>query len=99
MMDNERRADLGFDAVYAAAAQTNVHTQEDAYTALTDVLSYICHYCDRLGLNAAAVLDDAHLSYEGDFEDGPRAERTLDPNHPMVVLYPPVSPARNERRS
>jgi hypothetical protein len=43
MMDHERRADLGREAVAAAATQTNVLAAEPALTAITDVLAYLAH--------------------------------------------------------
>lgn len=47
MMDNERRADLGREAVAAAATQTNVMAAEPALTAITDVVAYLARFCDR----------------------------------------------------
>jgi hypothetical protein len=79
-MDNERRADLGADAVMAAAYQTNVVRTDDAATAITDALAYVAHFCDRLGLDPAATFVHALQSYEGDFEDGPPADARLDPD-------------------
>jgi hypothetical protein len=84
MMDNERRADLGREAVAAAARQTNVLAAERAVTAITDVLAYVAHFCDRCRLNPHAVFDAALRSYQGDFEDGPRAAGTIDPRIPLA---------------
>lgn len=78
MLDNEDRADLGEEAVYAAAKQTNVHEQEDAATAITDVLAYIAHFCERVGLDPAETFRSGLDSYEGDFEDGPRAAKLYE---------------------
>lgn len=84
MMDNERRADLGQLAVISAAHITNVARVESAQTAITDVLAYIAHLCDRYGLSAGVVFSDGLASYEGDAEDGPPAARTLDPEDPLI---------------
>lgn len=91
MMDNERRADLGYDAVYEAAMQTNVHTQEDTATAITDVLAYIAHLCDRCGLTPEQEFRNGLQSYYGDFEDGPGAEPEWDHTIPLAeqVAWPP----------
>jgi hypothetical protein len=83
-MDNERRADLGRMAIEHVATITNVAVVEDTQTAVTDVLAYVAHLCDRLGLPAGVVFSDGLSSYEGDFEDGPRAQRALDPTLPLV---------------
>jgi len=77
-MDNERRADLGLMAVKPPARDTNVWNVEAAETTITDVLSYIAHLCDRCGLSAAETFEAGLRSYQGDFEDGPRAASTLD---------------------
>jgi hypothetical protein len=79
MMDNERRADIGHIAVWEGARETRVNLEEDASTCVTDVLAYIAHFCDRLGLDPEAEFRSAIESYLGDYEDGPKAERTLDP--------------------
>jgi hypothetical protein len=84
MMDNERRADLGREAVAAAERQTNVLVIEPAMTAITDVLAYVAHFCDRCRLNPYAVVDAALRSYRGDFEDGPRAAGRIDPTIPLA---------------
>lgn len=86
MVDNERRADLGADAVLAAAAQTNVHRVEDAHTAVVDVLSYVAHLCRRMGLEPAPVFDAGLHSWEGDREDGPYPEPEWDPTESLAVL-------------
>jgi len=78
MMDNERRADLGRMAVERPATETGVWEADDRQTAVTDVLAYIAHYCDRLGLDANHVFADGIHSYIGDFEDGPRAKKGDD---------------------
>jgi len=77
MMDNERRADLGLMAVKPPARETNVWNVEAAETTITDVLAYIAHLCDRCGLDPTETFDSGLRSYEGDFEDGPRAAHTL----------------------
>jgi hypothetical protein len=48
MMDNERRADLGREAVAAAAAETSVMTAEPALTAITDVLACVAHFASAV---------------------------------------------------
>jgi hypothetical protein len=73
-MDNNRRADLGLEAVRAAAESTNVWNVEDAETSITDVLSYIAHLCDACGMVPEHVFNSALTSYEGDSEDGPPAK-------------------------
>lgn len=78
MIDNEDRAEWGEEAVVTIARLTNVYEQEDADTAVTDVLAYVAHFCDRLGLNPAATFRSALASYRGDYEDGPTAAHTLD---------------------
>lgn len=85
-LDNEDRATLGADAVSIAARQTNVAVVESAQTAVTDVLAYVAHFCDRLGLDARATFDAGLRSYEGDFEDGPAARHTLDAELPLADL-------------
>jgi hypothetical protein len=77
VIDNEDRADLGAIAVMAAATVTGVATDE-ADTAISDVVSYIAHLCDRLGLDPAEMFASGLESYDGDFEDGPRAAHTLN---------------------
>jgi hypothetical protein len=77
-MDNERRADLGGEAIMTAAVRTNVAAVEPAETSVIDVLAYVAHFCDRLGIDPRETFSSAIQSYEGDFEDGPRAEHTLD---------------------
>lgn len=77
-VDNDDRADLGTIAVMAAATLTEVAAVESARTALTDVVSYMAHLCDRLGLDPAEVFASGLESYDGDFEDGPRAAHTLN---------------------
>jgi hypothetical protein len=84
MMDDERRADLGREAVTAAAMRTNVLAAEPALTAITDVLAHVTHFCDRCRLNPYAVVDPALRSYRGDFEDGPRAAGRIDPTIPLA---------------
>jgi hypothetical protein len=76
IVDNEDRADLGAMAVMAAAMVTEV-ARDEADTAISDVLSYVAHLCDRLGLNPAEMFASGLESYDGDFEDGPRAAHTL----------------------
>jgi hypothetical protein len=76
VIDNEDRADLGTMAVMAAATVTGVATDE-ADTAIRDVISYIAHLCDRLGIDPAEMFASGLESYDGDFEDGPRAAHTL----------------------
>jgi hypothetical protein len=76
-MGNEDRADLGTMAVMAAAAVTGV-VRDEADTAISDVLSYVAHLCDRCGLDPAQMFDNGLSSYYGDFEDGPRAAHTLN---------------------
>jgi hypothetical protein len=83
-MDNERRAELGQQAVLVAATATNVAKVEDGQTAVTDVLAYIAHFCDRLDLDPKATFAAGIASYEGDFEDAPAAEATLDPAVPLA---------------
>jgi hypothetical protein len=77
-VDNERRADLGIAAVRAAASITNVWRMETAETSITDVLAYIAHACDRLGLGPEGMFEAGLRSYEGDFEDGPAARVLFD---------------------
>lgn len=77
-MDNERRADLGAVAVWHPADQTGVASHgEPAGTAVVDVLAYILHFCDRLGLDPQATIDRALTTYNGDFEDGPPAAKVI----------------------
>lgn len=84
MMDNERRADLGAMAVIVAATETNVAVVDDAETAVRDVLAYVAHFCDRLGLDPNDTFAAAFHSYIGDMEDGPQARRRLDPTLPLA---------------
>jgi hypothetical protein len=77
-MDNERRADLGAAAVMAAATETNVAEVETASTGITDVLAYVAHFCDRLGLDPRTHFAAGLESYEGDSEDGPAAAVVAD---------------------
>jgi hypothetical protein len=83
MIDNERRADLGQNAIQAAADDTGVWDGDYAETAVTDVLAYIGHFCDRLGIDVRETFEHGIRSYRGDFEDGPRAMVTLDPERPL----------------
>jgi hypothetical protein len=75
--DNEDRADLGMMAVMAAATVTEV-ARDEADTAICDVVSYIAHLCDRFGLDPEKMFASGLESYDGDYEDGPRAAHTLD---------------------
>jgi hypothetical protein len=75
--DNEDRADLGAITVLPAATLTEVATDE-ADTAISQVLSYVAHLCDRFGLDPEKMFASGLESYNGDFEDGPRAVHTLD---------------------
>jgi hypothetical protein len=75
--DNEDRADLGAIAVMAAATITEV-ARDEADTAICDVVSYVAHLCDRCGLDPKVMFASGLESYDGDFEDGPRAAHTLD---------------------
>ncbi len=77
VIDNEDRADLGEIAVMAAATVTGV-AKDEAGTAICDVGSYIAHLCDRCGLDPKEMFARALESYDGDFEDGPRAAHTLN---------------------
>lgn len=70
---NERRADLGAIAIMAAGTETNVADVEPAETAIRDVLAYVAHLCDRLGLSPRETFDLGLESYWGDYEDGPKA--------------------------
>lgn len=79
-MDNERRADLGALAIKRPARETNVYEVESAETAVIDVLAYVAHFCDRLGIDPAETFAAGLRSYEGDFEDGPGADEALDGN-------------------
>lgn len=83
MMDNERRADLGRMAVFAPAVMTNVARVDDTETAITDVLAYVAHFCDRCALDPEAVFEAALRSYYGDSDDGPRALQTVDAKMPL----------------
>ena len=76
--NNEDRADRGITAIEAAATQTGVWKAEMADTAVRDVLSYLAHSCDRLGLDPEQMFADGIESYRGDFEDGPQAQRIAD---------------------
>jgi hypothetical protein len=76
VIDNEDRADLGAITVLPAARLTGVATDE-ADTAISQVLSYVAHLCNRLGLDPEKMFASGLESYDGDFEDGPRAAHTL----------------------
>jgi putative endonuclease len=84
MLDNEARADLGYEAVLAAAVKTNVARVGPTETAVIDVLAYIAHFASRLGLSAQDTFATALESYAGDFEDGPGAEARLDASLPLA---------------
>jgi hypothetical protein len=73
-MNNEQRADLGLVAIVEAATRTGVLGREPVETCIIDVLTYVAHYCTRLGLNPAETFLARLESYVGDFEDGPGAE-------------------------
>lgn len=83
VIDNEDRADLGAIAVMAAATVTGV-ARDEAETAIRDVLSYEAHLCDRLGLDPRKIFDEGIESYDGDFEDGPRAAHTVRADRSLV---------------
>jgi hypothetical protein len=85
-MNNERRADIGGLAVITAADMTGVSSAEPAATAVIDVLAYIAHFCDRLGLNPEETFSAGIRSYTGDFEDGPAAEARLDPAEKLRAM-------------
>lgn len=94
MIDNERRADLGAGAVWAAATQTNVHRVEDTETAITDTLAYIAHFIRRCGLVVEDVFEAGIRSFEGDYEDGPGAEPCLDPTLPLAEYATGIAASR-----
>ena len=70
-MDNERRAGLGATAVMTSATITNVARMEAAETAISDVLAYIAHFCDRCGLGPRSAFTDGLRSYAGTSRTGP----------------------------
>ena len=82
--NNEQRADLGEMAVRRAAVETNVVVVDPVQTAITDVLAYIAHFCDRCGLDPRAVFEAGLWRYDGDSEDGPPARPVIDPERPLV---------------
>lgn len=87
---NEERADYGGDAIAEVARRTGVATAEPVETAIRDVLAYVAHFCDRCGLDPAQTFRLAlDYSYEGDFEDGPRARpiAALDPDSDDLETY------------
>lgn len=88
MMSNNDRADLGAEAVMAAAALTNVHSQEGTETAITDVLSYIAHLCDRCDLDPQSTFTAGLHSYMGDEADGPFVSAAWDPKARLVDHWP-----------
>jgi hypothetical protein len=65
---------------------TGVSSAEPAATAVIDVLAYIAHFCDRLGLNPEETFSAGIRSYTGDFEDGPAAEARLDPAEKLRAM-------------
>ena len=73
-MDNEERADLGADAIYAAGMRTGVTECEPVSRVIADVLAYV-GLCDRVGIDPQGTSSRASTPYRGDFEDGPRATR------------------------
>jgi hypothetical protein len=83
-MNNERRADCGESAIYSAGMATGVVRVEDVETAITDVLAYIAHFCDRCGLDAESMFKHGIQSYSMDCQDGPLA-RTQIPHHEPLV--------------
>jgi hypothetical protein len=66
MRSNETRADLGFAAVEGAATRTDVWDGLPAVTAIEDVLSFIAHACDRVGLNPVETFCDGLKTYRDD---------------------------------
>jgi hypothetical protein len=97
MIDNEDRADLGAMAVMAAATLTEV-AKDEADTAIRDVLSYVAHLCDRCGLDPKQMFEDGLDSYDGDFEDAPRADHTLNADDPLPNSSADSWPVRHLRR-
>lgn len=89
-MNNERRADLGRDAIREAGAQTRVIEQETVETCISDVLAYVAHFCNRVGLDPYETFRAGLHSYEGDSEDGPPARRQLDGREVMWYDLPPA---------
>ena len=89
-MNNERRADLGRDALREAAAQTGVLAQETIETCITDVLAYVAHFCERVGLNPYDTFRAGLNSYEGDAEDGPAARKLVDGHEAWWHELPPT---------
>jgi hypothetical protein len=87
-MDNERRADLGHEAVLVVArvetsAENAETSPENAETSVVDTLACVAHFCDRLGVDPKAMFADGLESYRGDEEDGPFAEHTLNALEPL----------------
>ncbi len=68
--DNADRARYGLDAVARVALRAG-SAEEDPATAITDVLAYIAHACDALGIDPRTAFAAAYESYRGDGEDGP----------------------------
>jgi hypothetical protein len=81
-MDNEKRATIGQNMVALGATDTNVINVECIRTCVLDTLAYVAHFCDRVGLDPHDAFMDGLESYEGDFEDGPRAV-PMRPVHPV----------------
>lgn len=85
---NVARADWGQSIVQHGAQLTNVWTQEPAGTAVIDVLAYIAHFCDRLGLDPGETFDSGLMSYRGDEEDGAFVTQSLSAIAPLAEQLP-----------
>jgi len=72
MTSNETRADLGFAAVEGAATTTGVWDGLPAVTAIEDVLSFIAHACDRVGLNPVETFCDGLKTYREEVQEAGR---------------------------
>ncbi len=67
---NEKRADLGHNAVRHATIPTGVWANDDRDSATIDALSYIAHYCVRRGNDPYEVFDAALSAFDADTDDG-----------------------------
>ncbi len=74
---NEERADWAAEAVDAFAMATRLDASVDGIeTVLGDLLCNLRHFCDRHGLDFAALSAHGKWHYDQEIvEDGPKAKR------------------------
>jgi hypothetical protein len=72
---NESRADEGEHALSVATDRNAEMDPADAFTDVSDLVGNLMAFCDRAGIDWQQVREHGEHAYQGDGEDGPRAQR------------------------